>query len=277
MKRNRKNAFISITLGMLLVFSTFAIAFAETDETSQVATGEENTDAVTDQIIAEGDYTIEQEDEIADDIDNLDSLGIPIDNIDDVSEEHEGMLYSVKMTNTVTDKINIDEQNNGDIVMDIDEGENIHDELVVKENGDMYLDGNKIIVENESNNENVTPSIYYTWYTASKVPSRIKNEPYGSYSRTWVCSNINLQKAIRDTSIGAILGVVNGGVPGAAWGGAAAAIQSLRYIGGKSKHMSYMDYTARGKRHKNYLKRKKVLYAYAKFNGKATTMYAYAA
>lgn len=164
---------------MLLVFSTFAVTFAGTDDTTQVATGEENTDAVADEIIDEGDYTVEQEDEIADDVDTLDELGIPAESIDKATEENGDIVYSVDAADGVTSDNIVGTDSNGSVSLDITEG-TLHNEVVIEDSGRIYIDGKEIVVteENDSqNNSNVIEASQSSKWS-SRCPKTVKRWRY---------------------------------------------------------------------------------------------------
>ena len=55
-----------------------------------------------------------------------------------------------------------------------------------------------------------------TWYSPSKAPGYLKTATYGSYSESWRCSSVNLQKSLGSIAYSTFLGLVtSGGVGGA--------------------------------------------------------------
>lgn len=121
------------------------------------------------------------------------------------------------------------------------------------------------------------------FYSESSAPKYLKKSTYGTFSQSWVCSNIKLQKALGSITYSTFMGLIFGGIKGGVTGGIEAgakgfttsAFYQLVKYDRKSKNISYIDYTARSKRNARYYKYRRYTYAKAKFKGKRVTTYSY--
>lgn len=157
----------------------------------------------------------------------------------------------------------------------------------ISADGNIYLDGQKVIYETEEINSSelsnqaeddsvLTPSTGgIKWYTASKAPSKLKNASYKSYSVSWKCSNLKLQKALGNIAYSTLCGLLTGGPLGGATGFSSAAFWELVNADKSSKNISYIDYTAKAKNNPRYFKGRKYVYSKANYKGKKTTSYSY--
>ena len=80
------------------------------------------------------------------------------------------------------------------------------------------MDGKEVIIINETFDERSVQlrTGRITWYSPSKAPGYLKTATYGSYSESWRCSSVNLQKSLGSIAYSTFLGLVtSGGVGGA--------------------------------------------------------------
>lgn len=113
------------------------------------------------------------------------------------------------------------------------------------------------------------------FYSESSAPKYLKKSTYGTFSQSWVCSNIKLQKALGSITYSTFMGLIFGGIEAGAKGFTTSAFYQLVKYDRKSKNISYIDYTARSKRNARYYKYRRYTYAKAKFKGKRVTTYSY--
>ena len=170
--------------------------------------------------------------------------------------------------------------------MNVAEGDK-KDELVFSADGSVYLDGQKVIYETEEINSSelsdqanddsvLTPSAGgIKWYAASKAPSKLKKASYKSYSVSWKCSSLKLQKALKDISYSTLCGLVTAGPIGGAVGFSTSAYWQITNADKSSKNISYIDYTAKAKNNPRYFKGRKYVYSKANYKGTKTTSYSY--
>ena len=85
-------------------------------------------------------------------------LALPVNQIKDISRRESKLIYSMKMTNDVTDDIVVSKAVNGDVELAITEGD-LKNKLKICSNGDLFLDGEKIVIQEESSysdNDSIT-------------------------------------------------------------------------------------------------------------------------
>ena len=263
MKLNEK--VISLLMTFALVISFTITSFAQTEQLPEFTNGEEVIDEIVQGIIEDGDFEESQESEIFEDIEILDSLGLDINNIENVDVVNDDIVYSLEINESITDEISI-EQEAETIIMDVIEGEK-HDTLVLEEDGTMYLDGKQVIVETEE---------FFDMEEATTV-SFPKNPSYRN-------GNVNLNKALRNIAYATIIAIMLEALTGGTWkviaaGGVksftGAALIELCTYNPNSKNISFKDYIARGKSNSRYLKCKRNTWAKKNYSGKYTTTYSY--
>ena len=289
MKLNEK--VISLLMTFALVISFTITSFAQTEQLPEFTNGEEVIDEIVQGIIEDGDFEESQESEIFEDIEILDSLGLDINNIENVDVVNADIVYSLEINEGITNEIFI-EQEAETIIMDVIEGEK-HDTLVLEEDGTMYLDGKQVIVETEEffdMEEATTVTFSETggtkWYKQSEAPSKLKKASYKSFPKnpSYRNGNVNLNKALRNIAYATIIAIMLEALTGGTWkviaaGGVksftGAALIELCTYNPNSKNISFKDYIARGKSNSRYLKCKRNTWAKKNYSGKYTTTYSY--
>lgn len=207
---------------------------------------------------------------VSKDLHLLDKSGIPIDKIDKINVQSNSYVYEVCFKDNVKDEISVNKSDNGTVTLKIKENE-ISNEVVLYKNGEIYLDGKKVIIEEKAEPLRV-PGITYT-----KTPPR-EVKRWRGYSLNWVCSNIKTQKALSDMSYGAIIALLKtsraGSVAIACLEGVLAQIKTENPYSDK---VSYKIWVANSKvpSTSRYIKIKRVLYGQANFKGKGKTSYFY--
>lgn len=274
---------LSMSMVSLLGMESFA---AETLNNTNQSMGMEPIDQVVETLMEDNTIAPKYEKVIEEDIETLDSLGLPVENIDSVDTKKDNIVYELSLDNDVIDKVSVDTESDGTITMNVTE-DNKKDELIFSADGSIYLDGQKVIYETEEINSSelsnqaeddsvLTPSTGgIKWYAASKAPSKLKNASYKSYSVSWKCSNLKLQKALGNITYSTVCGLLKEGPLGGAAGFATAAFWELVTADKSSKNISYIDYVAKAKNNPRYFKGRKYVYSKANYKGKKTTSYSY--
>ncbi|MBR2674097.1 MAG: hypothetical protein IKE52_01375 [Mogibacterium sp.] len=271
-----KNKIISLITAFTLIISVTASSFA-TDETfPKNVNGEEILDEVTEALIEGGDYSAEQEDEIADDVETLDGLGLNVECIEEVEDRNGELTYMFAMSDEITDEIVVNQKGEA-IVMDVFEGDK-HDEVVVRD-GRVFLDGKEIIIETEGNyiktscaEDNylvVSETGGSEWYASSNAPSKLTKAKYKAYSSTprWKTANISLTKSLVNITYGGIIAILSSAIPGAFGitvttgmsgfiGLGTSAFMELVNKAPDSKGLSCKDWIVRGETNSRYMKKR---------------------
>lgn len=239
-----------------------------------------NDNVVPAKITNDNGFTAAQKKEIAENMNCLSKLGIPKDKVENVivkkSKERkaEDILYKVNITGDTIDYITVKEES-GDITMNVEEGE-IHNELVVKKDGDIYVDGDKVLFENEDSLDSTidgeaVPFVSGVTYTKKK-PKEIK--AWRGYSLNWQCSSIKFQKKIRDIAIDTILALVAAKAKVKVVNQfMAAAIKEIKSKDPYSTGVSYKMWAANSKKPatSRYTKLKKIVYSRTNYKGKESS------
>lgn len=243
-----------------------------------------NDNVVPAKITNDNGFTAAQKKEIAENMNCLSKLGIPKDKVENVivkkSKERkaEDILYKVNITGDTIDYITVKEES-GDITMNVEEGE-IHNELVVKKDGDIYVDGDKVLFENEDSLDSTidgeaVPFVSGVTYTKKK-PKEIK--AWRGYSLNWICSSVKLQKRMGDLAVATVITVLMSSLAGSVAGVFAGdAITHLKSSDPYTKGISYKMWVANSKNPSTsrYTKLKQTLYSRKKFKGKKSSVVFY--
>lgn len=281
--KSKNRIIVALLVSLSMIITTVGYAFAGTDGSLENV-GTEIVDEVTENIVRDGTFNEKQNEKIAEDVECLDSLGIPIGDIKNVSEKDGNIIYQLLVTKDITDEIMVEKNNAGDILMYVTEGDK-NDKLVMKADGTVFLDGKEVIydvrtvdssITEEPSELSVTPSTGgIQWYSVSSAPSELKKDSYKAYSESWRCSNISLQKALGSIAYATIIGLVTGGPSGGAVGFTTTAFYELVNYDPNSKNISYIDYTAKSKNYARHFKGRRYTYSKKNFKGKKTTTYSY--
>lgn len=140
---------MSFFLAVILTVSVLPMTvFAEevSNDTTQIGDLEIATDAIEEiqeELGEDEDAVVET---IADDIETLASLALPVDNLLNVQCEDGEIEYVLDIpTEDLTATVSVEEDNSGNVTLDITEGE-CNDILVVEDDGSMMLNGSEVTV-----------------------------------------------------------------------------------------------------------------------------------
>lgn len=281
---NKRITSVVLTMIMVSVLGGEALAM-ENDDNANPKVGIESIDRVVDSLVEDNNMASKYEEIIEEDIETLDSLGLPVEKIDNVNTKRDTVVYEMPVGNGIKDELTVDTEKDGTIVMTVKE-DNKKDELILCTDGTIYLDGQKVVYEieeinsfegedNLKDNSMLIPSTGgIKWYTSGKAPSKLKKASYGGYRESWRCSNLKLQKALGNIAYGTLVGLMTG-ISGAALGFTTTAYWELVNIDKSTKNISYIEYIAKAKKNARYYKRRIYTYAKTKFKGKKTTSYSY--
>lgn len=123
------------------------------------------------------DFTVKDKSQINRDLSVMKNLALPVNQIKDISRRESKLIYSMKMTNNVTDDIVVSKAVNGDVELAITEGD-LKNKLKICSNGDLFLDGEKIVIQEESSysdNDSITNFRSKQAGWTSTPPSNIKS------------------------------------------------------------------------------------------------------
>lgn len=284
-----KSKVIALLMTLILALSVTSLSFAQSEQIPELANGEELVDEVVEEIIEGGDFTTEEELEIADDVEAISEIGLDIGTIENVDASSGELVIAMEVTDEITDEITIDVSDDA-IIMEVSEGDK-HDTVVFMDEGAIFLDGKQVTVETETSigpNANLVTSETggVKWYSTSSAPSYLKKAKYKSYSKypDWTCASVNFHKAISAISYSTAVGIlagVKGGFAGMAISGAIGFFSSTLYelvnYDRKSQCISFKYYIVRGKSNSRYLKLRRYTWARKNYkpSGKYVTTYEY--
>jgi hypothetical protein len=223
-KKNRR-IIISLLLAVTLIFTSVSFSFANEVDTSETEICSINGDLYQDL----DDVDI---DELADDISVLEAIGFDEDNIIGVitgndievtdaviaTEESAGgtveteqcNTFSYQTTDDVVSEITVvDETDDGGVVINISEGD-LNDVLYFDDNGDLYLDGNKVEYSSTveaSESDTLIPNSYtlYGWSGIAIPPT--KSSDYTILQTTYTNNNVKFGKKVRDITLSALISI----------------------------------------------------------------------
>lgn len=280
----------SITLIVSLVVSS-SVPYIRAKASSYNDTGEEVIDEVVEELIAKNQELEDMEDALYEDLEMLDTMGLDAETIVDTTVDgKETIVYDLKMTDIITDEVTVERSDDAIVIHAVeDEKEN---ELLVQDNGDIYLDGKKIIIDEDSVNngehseeeENFNADIIQStggwhWYESSKAPSKLKKAKYKPYptSPTSKCSNIPLHNAICNVAISILVSLLvtylSGGTGAITLASAgkdslAGIIAGFVTYDPNTKNFSAIYYIANCKDNNRYRRKKCYIYSKKNYKGK---------
>lgn len=149
MKRKIGRTLLGIMMGVILAVTTTPNVNAE----ESASLGEEMIDEVVKTLSNDNPVLEVIEDEVQEDVEILDAVGLNCEMIDDVEVDDEDIIYTFNYPDRITDEISVDAIDN-DIVLNITEG-NIRNELKICDDGSMYLDGVKIQTEDDKMSDEI--------------------------------------------------------------------------------------------------------------------------
>lgn len=288
---NTRSKITAVIISLFLAASNSIPAFAAGDNLSHDINGKETIDEIIEEKLDGGNYTKKQGEEIAEEMQILDGLGLDISDIKEIETNDENIVYCLEVTDDITDNIIID-QDPDSVIMNVYEGEK-HDELIIWNDGTMYLDGKEVIVETEDMTEDQEDLEIQTsetggtvWYKKADTPSYLKNANYKSYPKnpSWKNGNVNLNKKLCNIAYATILAILLEAATGGTWkvmaaggvkGFIGATLLELCTINPNSKNISYKDYIARGKNNARYLKCRRRTWASKNYQGDYATSVSY--
>ena len=135
--------FISLTM----IFATGIPAFAVGEELPSSVNGEDVVDEVIEDIIEEGDFTYTQEDQIEEAIEALDEADFPVENIEEAIDDNGELIYEFDLGDDCVNYVTVNENSDDLLALSIEEG-NLKNELVILDDGTLYIDGIKCNYEN---------------------------------------------------------------------------------------------------------------------------------
>lgn len=152
---------------------------------------------------------------------NIESPNNKIILLEEKSISDDIKYYKVNINNEIISEITESYCKNGDIIINAKEG-NLENKLIIKENGDMYLDGNKVIITKSAD---IIP-LYNNIFSINPKMSRSKGAGvshstspfFGTASQynivgSKVWYNINLGRKVDEITV-SILSTIIGGISG---------------------------------------------------------------
>lgn len=151
-----KNKSVKMFLGIMMsvIVATISIPVVNAQET--VPAGEENVDAVVQNLVEETEELEGLEDEVYDDLEVLGSLGLAPEIVEGAQVDGEDVIYTYKITDDCVNEVAV-EQTEDAVVMQVTEGD-IQNEVVFNDDGSVYLDGEEVIYEIEETDADAVDS-----------------------------------------------------------------------------------------------------------------------
>lgn len=248
-------------------------------ELAQETVEEAPVETVLEEITDGTDLTKKQEKQIAKDIEALADSDIPVESIESVEVQTDN-VYNLKVSNAIADEIKIDNEENGAIEMNVTEGD-INNSFRVEENGDVYIDGEKLIFESttdEDTEQNDTELSTGGWSWSTKKPSKIKS--YENLSKlNWSCKNVTLSNIISKIAVTVITAALTKTNPnvGLGMGITTDIISEFKKSDPYSRGLSYKVYIgyAVSPKDNRYCKSGTIYYSQTNYKGLSKTKYLY--
>lgn len=274
-----KKKYIRSLLG-IMISVVIAVASVPHVYAKEVAIpGTERVDEMVRVLIKENQKLAKVDNEVYEDLILLESLGLSAEMIKDTEISGDKIIYTYEFLDKYVNEIMIDETDNG-IIMNASQGK-ISNELLLNNDGTIFLDGNEIIIEEQNVEEKLTDSISQStggwyWYEAAKASSKLKNAKYNAYpsSPTSKCANIPLQKAIRNIAVSVVVGLlvnyITGGtgaitLANTAKDGLAGIVGTFVTNDPNTKELSAKYYVAKCKDNSRYRRKKCIIYSKKNF------------
>lgn len=302
-----KNKSVKMFLGIMMSVIVATISIPVVNAQEAVPAGEENVDAVVQNLVEETEELEGLEDEVYDDLEVLGSLGLDPEIVEGAQVDGEDVIYTYKITDDCVNEVAV-EQTEDAVVMQVTEGD-IQNEVVFNDDGSVYLDGEEVIYEIEeadadavdSNIQDAVGEVAVDsdiqdaetiqdmdaedseltqstggWKWSASKPGKIKK--YGSYKAGWKCANVKFAKKIRDIAASTLLSLLFKNRDfGKAASNLISAMDALKKSDPYSKGVSYKTYSAKAVSPKDnrYCKVKTVMYSRVNYKGKSKTGYLY--
>ncbi len=302
-----KNKSVKMFLGIMMSVIVATISIPVVNAQEAVPAGEENVDAVVQNLVEETEELEGLEDEVYDDLEVLGSLGFDPEIVEGAQVDGEDVIYTYKITDDCVNEVAV-EQTEDAVVMQVTEGD-IQNEVVFNDDGSVYLDGEEVIYEIEeadadavdSNIQDAVGEVAVDsdiqdaetiqdmdaedseltqstggWKWSASKPGKIKK--YGSYKAGWKCANVKFAKKIRDIAASTLLSLLFKNRDfGKAASNLISAMDALKKSDPYSKGVSYKTYSAKAVSPKDnrYCKVKTVMYSRVNYKGKSKTGYLY--
>lgn len=272
--------YIRSLLGILMAVIVAVVSVPYVYAKEDVAIGEEIVDEAVEMLIKENEELAEIDSEVYEDLMLLESLGLNSEMIKNTEVDDKKIIYTYEFLDEYVNEITIDETDGG-IIMNAKQGQ-IHNELIINNDGTIFLDGNEIIIEDqkveeETLKDSVTQSTGgWYWYEAAKASSQLKSASYNAYptSPTSKCANIPLQKAIQSIAVGVVVGIlvnyITGGtgaitLANTAKDGLAGIVVAFITSDPSTKELSAKYYVAKCKNNSRYRRKKCIIYSKKNF------------
>lgn len=197
---------VSLALSTAVIFNTSINVIANSAEIVEEKNGVEKIDTIVEDIMISDNIGRKQEDKLYKDITAISNAGLPLDNI--AANDNGGKLeYTVLFEDGIKNCVTLEYTGEAEVKYHFKEND-IENEVVFCENGDVYLDGNMVLcdtVTKETVPGNFETSVEGVSYS-KKAPKQIKS--WRSYSLNWLCPSIYFQKALKALTESAFISIV---------------------------------------------------------------------
>lgn len=279
----KKCALLSLVLSFMLVFTLVIPAFATAETLPDAVNGEDIVDEVVEEIIEDGDFTRSEEAEIEEDVEALYEIGVPIEEIESVDENNDELVYVTEYNDGTVNEITVEETSGDEVVMNVVE-DNIENEFIVTADGKMFVDGNEIKFDDDSNiedaysEEDVMMLNTGGWSWSTSKPSKIKS--YANLNKlNWSCRSVTFSTAIMGITTTVIIAALTKKCPdaGLGMGCVSAIVSAFKSSDPYSKGLSYKVYigTAVSPKSSRYCKSGTIYYSKTGYKGISKTKYLY--
>lgn len=151
-----KKKSVKMFLGIMMSVVVATISTPVVNAQEAVPVGEEDVDAVVENLVGETEGLEGLEDEVYDDLEVLSSLGLAPEIVEGAQVDGEDVIYTYKITDDCVNEVSV-EQTEDAVVMQVTEGD-IQNEVVFNDDGSVYLDGEEVIYEIEETDEDAVDS-----------------------------------------------------------------------------------------------------------------------
>ena len=270
MKNKKMRILTGFIMSIVLMVTIMPVSYVNAEDKFDEKKGNEVVDDVVETLVGDNPEFEDMEDALYDDLEEMEAIGLDLELLDKANFKDNKAIYTYTFQNDCTDEIML-EQNDKSVIMNISEGEK-QNNLEIKDDGNIYLDGEKIDIEtmeNDADNyeqdDELKQSVagcYWNWYSKSKAPSHLKKASYEkSVHNSYKVKNVKLAKAVKSITTAAFIAILAAATNGielaslakaAASGVGTSALQWLVEKDPNTKNISIKDKIYMGKCRRYY-------------------------
>lgn len=208
-----KQTLLKYLMSIVLTFAIFFVSIANVNATDIKTSEISKIDVVTQQLIRNNSNLKSLKNHLYSNLKILENIGLETDFIDKAEIIDNHIFFVYKYLDGVKNKISVDTIDTG-IMLNIQEG-TIHNKFLINNDGTMYIDEKKVVLNNNLLTEDFSPSEEISLYSGEVTNWVTSTCPYGSKSSytyrlgTKKDSDITLTTAISNLATTAVILIIS--------------------------------------------------------------------